>query len=55
MKGKIEQRKTAMIMALIVIMLTVVICIVTIPQYSRMQMDIGETEVSDIAMASGTE
>ena len=55
MKGKIEQRKTAMIMALIVIMLTVVICIVTIPQYSRMQMAIGETEVSDIALASDTE
>lgn len=55
MKGKIEQRKTAMIMALIVIMLTAVICIVTIPKYSRMQMAIGETEVSDIALASDTE
>lgn len=55
MKGKIEQRKAVVIMALMVIMLTTVICIVMIPEYSRMQMAIGETEVSGIALASGTE
>ena len=55
MKGKIEQRKAVMTIALIVIVLTAAICIVAGSEYGRMQMAIGETEISDIALASGTE
>lgn len=55
MKGKIEQKKAVMTMALIVIVLTAAICTVAGSEYGGMQMAIGETEVSGIALASGTE
>lgn len=55
MKVRIEQRKAVMTIALIVIVLTAAICIVAGSEYGRMQMAIGETEISGIALASGTE
>lgn len=55
MKGKIEQRKAVMTIALVVIVLTAAICIVAGSEYGGMQMAIGETEIFDIALASGTE
>lgn len=55
MKVRIEQRKAVMTIVLIVIVLTAAICIVAGSEYGRMQMAIGETEISDIALASGTE